>query len=413
MFKPTQKLIDNYLSLLHGKYRDIDPNNITNEDIKKLINANFFDGTNLSDKKIVDTLRDLILQKRLKNIDLSDIQFTAQAFTPDEFSPYIPGLEGWTDTVIWPKDKEIDPTKILKDNIHPAEMDTVHKKATGKNISIAIIDQRLYLEHPEYKDRIKHYEIVGDWPNNNSTTPDYHGSLVMGCAVGKNTGTAPDADVYYFASNNWPVNDAPDQEPLQFRHRKYFNMAIQKVLEINKTLPENQKIRFLSCSWGMADDQFREESDKLFNECEKNGIMVLGGFYKHERNKTRQCNKAGRTILTNGQDATEKYKMYPGIPTDFNTNPYYEGGYLYKKHGGSSSTFPYLAGVFACACQDNQIFFMRPNWQDELFKILEETAITDKNGGKMINPIGIRDRVSQIAREMEMNLIKQQSLQNE
>ena len=332
-------------------------------------------------------------------------------------------VQSWTDDIAWPQSilQNINPQQILEDAKHPDEMNTLHAQGfTGKGISIAIIDQRLYLEHPEYKDRIKHYEMVGHWPKMNNTA-DYHGSLVTGCAVGKTTGSAPDANIFYFAANNWPpfgkfksaIAKLFGVKVLEQNHRVYNNMAIRQVLEFNKTLPEEQKIRFLSCSWGSRNDQFREESDMLFDECEKNGIMVIGGFYKPERNKTRASTKTGKTIRSNGQDETEKYKMYPGIPTDCKTTPYYKGGYIYKKQGGASSTYPYIAGVFACACQDNQIFFTRPNWQDELFKILEETAIIDKNGGKMINPIGIRERVTQIAREMELNLIKQKSLQNE
>ena len=102
-----------------------------------------------------------------------------------------------------------------------------------------------------------------------------------------------------------------------------------------------------------------------------------------------------------------------GIPTDGKTTSFWQGGYCYTRQGGSSSTFPYIAGVFACACQENQIFFTRPNWQEELTTILQDTAILTENGGKIINPIGICERVSQIAREMEINLIKQKSLQNE
>jgi len=332
-------------------------------------------------------------------------------------------VQSWTDDITWPQTilQDINPQQILEYAKHQTEMDALHSQGfTGKGISIAIIDQRLYLDHPEYKDRIKHYEKVGWWPNPKESA-DYHGSLVMGCSVGKTTGTAPDANVFYFAANNWPpmgkfksaIAKLFGSKTLEQNHRVYDNMAIRRVLEINKTLPDKQKIRFLSCSWGSKNDQFREESDKLFDECEKNGIMVIGGFYKPERNKTRPSTKNGQKILSNGEDITEKYKMYPGIPTDCKTTPYFQGGYIYKRFGGASSTYPYLAGVFACACQDNQIFFTRPNWQDTLFQILEETAITDKNGSKMINPIGIRERVTQIAHEMEMNLIKQKSLQNE
>lgn len=321
-------------------------------------------------------------------------------------------IQEWTDNVKWPKSilEQTDPNKILEDAKHPTEMDSLHKRGlTGHGINIAIIDQKLYLEHPEYKDQIKHYELVGVWPEYDHA--DYHGSLVTGCAVGKTTGTAPDANIYYFAANNWAPKGKFKIKNLQDLHRLFQNQAIERVLAINKTLPENEKIRFLSCSWGGPDDQFAEESDKLFDECKKNGIMVLGGGYS--RIGHRSCNKSGTSLKMDGTDITEKIKSRVGIPTDCKTIPYYKGGYLYHTNGGESSTFPYLAGIFACALQNNQLFFTRENWQDDLIKILAETAKTLPNGGKMINPDGIEQRVSEITREMQNNLIKQQRLQNE
>ena len=322
-------------------------------------------------------------------------------------------IQEWTDNVKWPKSilEQTDPNKILEDAKHPTEMDSLHKRGlTGHGINIAIIDQKLYLEHPEYKDQIKHYELVGVWPEYDHA--DYHGSLVTGCAVGKTTGTAPDANIYYFAANNWAPKGKFKIKNLQDLHRLFQNQAIERVLEINKTLPETKKIRFLSCSWGGPEDQFYEQSVQLLKKCEENGIMVLGAGYSNINQ--RPCTKHGITIMMkDGEDVTEKMKNMIGIPTDCKTTPYFEGGYLYSKHGGLSSTFPYMAGVFACALQNNQLFFTRENWQDDLIKILAETAKTLPNGGKMINPDGIEQRVSEITREMQNNLIKQQRLQNE
>jgi len=351
---------------------------------------------------------------RLENCDLTDLDFL-------NFKDLLIGplnkqekIESWTDNVKWPETitKTINPQKILEDAKHPTEMDSLHKRGlTGHGINIAIIDQKLYLEHPEYKDQIKHYELVGVWPKYDHA--DYHGSLVTGCAVGKTTGTAPDANIYYFAANNWANYNTPfiaaqlkllSSETLKdTQHRLFENMAIKRVLEINNTLPENEKIRFLSCSWGRAIDQFYKESVELLDECEKNGIMVIGAEYKNERNKT--------------YDGNIRYPDpgKPGvlIPTNEKTTPYFRGGYVYSRDGGLSSTYPYIAGVFACALQNNQLFFTRPNWQDELFDILYQTASQTSNGARIINPDGIEQRVSEITHEMQNNLIKQQRLKNE
>ncbi len=354
--------------------------------------------------------------REIHDCDLSDITISSEIMTGPTSFEDTGIIVSWTDNVIWPTDitDKINPQQLLEDSKQPSEMKSVHSIGkTGKNIGIAIIDQRLYREHPEYADRIKHYESVGTWPQNDTTTPDYHGSLVVGCAAGKTTGTAPDGDIYYVAANNW-VNENKyekataklTEKPLQPGHRKYQNMAIRRILEINKTLPENKKIRFLSCSWGGPNDLFVEESNELFAECERNGIMVLGGGYK----SGPFCSRDKRF----GLDATKPWlKELVGIPTNGKTTPYFKGGYYYTRLGGASSTFPYLAGIFACALQDNTIFFTRPNWQDELIEIMQQTATEHPLGGKIINPSGIESRVSEIARAMEQNLLKQQASQHE
>lgn len=354
--------------------------------------------------------------REIHDYDLSDISISPEIMTGPTSFEDTGIIVSWTDNVIWPTDiiEKINPQQMLENAKQPSEMKSVHSIGkTGKNIGIAIIDQRLYREHPEYADRIKHYESVGTWPQNDTTTPDYHGSLVVGCAAGKTTGTAPDGDIYYVAANNW-VNENKyekataklTEKPLQPGHRKYHNIAIRRVLEINKTLPENKKIRFLSCSWGRLDDMFAKESNELFAECEKNGIMVLGGGYK----SGPFCSRDKRF----GLDATKPLlKELVGIPINGKTTPYFKGGYYYTRLGGASSTYPYLAGIFACALQDNTIFFTRPNWQDELIEIMQQTATEHPLGGKIINPSGIESRVSEIARAMEQNLLKQQASQHE
>ena len=346
--------------------------------------------------------------KKLHHVDLSELDLRDYEFMfVGQLDAYTSAKEAvkkhiilsWTDDVIWPTPdklpKEFNPQKILEEAKHPIEIDSVHNiGAMGKNIGIAIIDQRLYAEHPEYADRIKLNESIGGlWKPNGI---DYHPSLVCGCAVGKTTGTAPEADLYFFAADNHEKTKTGRIEI----SRKYQIIALKHILELNKTLPENKKIRFISCSWGDKTDLHEQECRELFDECERNGIMILGGAYKH--NNFISCNKSYPIKETE-----------VGIPTNGKTTPFWHGGYYYTRQGGSSSTFPYVAGVFACACQDNQIFFTRPNWQDDLSNILTETAIESEYGGKIINPIGIRERVTQIAREMERDLIKQKSVQHE
>ena len=364
-----------------------------------------------SDYTRVQSVPELLeLGGKLRNLDLSDLDLSDYANMFDgQLDPTISQAEttkngivlSWTDSVIWPSSDKlpdgINPAQILQDAKRPFGITDAHTAGkTGRGVSIAIIDQRLNREHDEYADRIKYYDVVDGYQDKNGI--DYHGSLVAGCAVGKNTGTAPDADLYYFAAPMIKITD--DNE--RVITREYVNDALKKLLALNKTLPENQKIHFVSCSWGSRTDLFTDETDTLFRQCEADGMMILGGAYKPL--PTVQCDPR--------YPNKNKFNRV-GIPTDGKTSPFFLGGYAYLRAGGSSSTFPYIAGVFASATQGNQIFFTRPNWQDELKDILVRTATESKNGGKIINPDAIVREVTRLSREMEMNLLKQKSMQNE
>lgn len=364
-----------------------------------------------SDYTRVQSVPELLeLGGKLRNLDLSDLDLSGYANMFDgQLEQYMSPADAkengiilsWTDSMIWPSSDKlpngIKPAQILQDAKRPFGITDAHNAGkTGRGISIAIIDQRLNREHTEYADRIKYYDVGDGYQDKNDI--DYHGSLVAGCAVGKNTGTAPDADLYYFAAPMIKITDNNERVIT----REYVNSALKKLLALNKTLPENQKIHFVSCSWGSRTDLFTDETDALFRQCEADGMMILGGAYKPL--STIQCDPR--------YPNKNKFNRI-GIPTDGKTSPFWLGGYAYTRAGGSSSTFPYIAGVFASATQGNQIFFTRPNWQDELKDILVRTATESKNGGKIINPDAIVHEVTRLSREMEMNLLKQKSMQNE
>lgn len=368
--------------------------------------------TNTPYKKIknIDELLQLPFEstpnyKRVHHVDLSGLDLSKEKdmftgplpkyYVSPEDAKQLKIVTDWTTDVIWPTaDKlppDFNPINELESAKTPTDTIKLHKAGkTGKNISIAIIDQRLNRQHPEYADNIKYYSVLGDTWDKDGT--DYHGSLVSGCAVGRTTGTAPDANLYYFAA---PMIVDGELD------RKYINEAIRQLLEINKTLPENKKIRFLSCSWGGIKDKGADESKALFDECEKNGIMVIGGAYKE---------------MSTYVPYDKRYKNKTnciGIPTNGKTTPFWQGGYYYTRQGGQSSTFPYIAGILACATQGNALFFTRQNWPDELRNIIKQTATNSPEHGLAINPDGIAETVTQITKEMEKQVIINKSNQHE
>lgn len=354
----------------------------------------------------------------LDKVDLSDLdlQNHENIFSGKLDNPYQlsddnnTSVNGWTTNVIWPTKekmpKNFNPEILLENSKHPYGMQELHDTGiNGSGISIGIIDSTL-AEHPEYDEALQrgHYEIIGNnWYGHKGG--DFHGSMVTGCAVGKSTGCAPKANLYYIAANNW-TDEELNLPRAQGTHRI---KALQRIIEINNTLPENKKIRFLSCSWGINScaKEYEQELIQTIKKCEQNGIMVI---LCHYGNATKIVPCDARYGTLSKSFSTEERT---GIPTNGKTTPYYKGGFLYQRTGGASSTPPYIAGVFACACQGNQTFFTRPDWQNDLWNILQETSTESEHGGKIINPIAIRERVTQITRNMNLELLQTMGTQHE
>ncbi|MCQ2571411.1 MAG: S8 family serine peptidase [Alphaproteobacteria bacterium] len=347
--------------------------------------------------KSVDNLRGMY---SLDFHDLSALDLSAMSnlFT-DQYPKDNSVIGGWTENVIWPtQDKmpqNFNPTEILKTSKHPLFMDELHKKnITGRGVNVAIIDTTLNRDHPEYAHAIKYYsenDTLRDTPN---THPVMHGSLVCSALAGKECGTAPDVSIFYFA----------DGMKGDFNQQL---IALKKVLDLQKKLPDKDKIRILSCSFGIEANstgtkntpECIAETHKVLQELHDSGILVI------------QCD--GKEFFNFNPKFGPQKTDTISIPTDARTFAYYKGGYKYGNSNGDSAAAPYLAGVIACALQGNQIFCTRPNWIDEIKDIMKRTATESENGGKIVNPYGIVNAVSEIARTMEIQLIKQQSIQHE
>ncbi|MCP5111783.1 MAG: hypothetical protein GY953_13215 [bacterium] len=99
---------------------------------------------------------------------------------------------------------------------------------------IAILDSPLSVDHQEYADRLLLYEEVhikiGEGAN-------MHGTAVASIAVGKTAGVAPGAELFYIA----PQTDL-DHEEGGGPTLRYWARGIDRILEINKQLPEGRKI---------------------------------------------------------------------------------------------------------------------------------------------------------------------------
>ena len=103
---------------------------------------------------------------------------------------------------------------------------------TGSGVNVAILDQPLLTDHPEFADRIAAYYDTGC----EGETGSMHGPAVASLLAGKTIGVAPDANIYYAAWPSW------------LQDSRYAADALDWVLEQNEALPEGEKIRVVSVS---------------------------------------------------------------------------------------------------------------------------------------------------------------------
>lgn len=309
----------------------------------------------------------------------------------------------------WPDDMppSFNPEKAIELGKDPGlRIKELHNKGiTGKSVSIAIIDQPLLIEHVEYKDRLKLFEEIYN-PIIESNNASMHGTAVASIAVGKNVGIAPEAKLYYISTFA-----AGEKHTRDFT---YYAMSIDRVLEINKTLPEDEKIRVISLSIGWnSKEKGYAEMVAAVERAKEQGIFVVSsslsetyGFYFHglgrdtfkDPNKY-EAYKPGYWWEKQFYEGTnEKDKEILLVPMDARStaSPIGEQDYVFYSGGGWSWCTPYIAGLYALACQVKPSVTPEEFWNTAL--ATGETIELKKDGeiyklGKIANPGGLIEKL--------------------
>lgn len=271
----------------------------------------------------------------------------------------------------------------------------LHKKGiTGKGVGIAIIDQSLLVDHVEYKEQLKLYEEIHCYDERAAM----HGPAVASIAVGKNVGVAPEADLYYIAETHGTVNEQGKFE----WDLTWLAKSIDRIVEINRILPEGKKIRVISISLGIGENMSGyKETFESIRKAREEGIYTI---YVGSKDFTG----LGRNPLKDADDITsytkgefwknkEYYNNQLLIPMDARctASPTGINDYVYYREGGLSWTVPYLAGLYALACQVNPdisldvFFFEAFNTSDTV--IMDSS--TEERLGKIVNPIRLFEKI--------------------
>lgn len=313
----------------------------------------------------------------------------------------------------WPKLMPVgfNPDSIMEIGKNPGlSIRTLHQMGiTGKGVGIAIIDQDLLVDHYEYKDQLRMYEEIHSMKGAKAAM---HGAAVASIAVGKTVGVAPEAELYYISSQlasiwtmfKYKLFNNRDVNP------KWYAKSINRILEINNTLPSDKKIRVISIAFGSDKKSFL----KAIAKASKEGVFVISSSISRTHNL--RFHGLGKECLTNSDDInsyfpgswwSESFYKSPDrfnidstlmVPMDSRCTASQSGknSYVYYSMGGWSWSIPYVAGLYALACQVKPSVTPQEFWNNalETGNIIE----IDKNGrkykfGKIVNPVNLMENL--------------------
>jgi hypothetical protein len=267
-----------------------------------------------------------------------------------------------------------------------------NKGITGIGVGIAIIDATLLVNHVEYVNQLRLYEETDDIKDLD-VRASMHGPAVASIAVGKTVGVAPEADLYFIGSSCL----TPEDQIVDFA---CIAKNVRRILEINRLLPEDRKIRVISMSIGWnPKSKGYEEIEAATQEARDAGILVVyadidgihGGNFQGlgryplsdpDDFKSYQPGLAWANSFYEGNQFTDRLL----IPMDARTtaSPTGVNDYVFYPEGGLSWSIPYIAGVYALAVQ------VKPSiTPEEFWSLAMKTGqMTELNHEGIIIPFG-------------------------
>lgn len=248
-------------------------------------------------------------------------------------------------------------------------VDILHEHGfTGKGMTIAYVDQPFGPHEQTEKANIHYTNNAGERYSNTM-----HGATVSSMLVGKESGTAPEVELYYYGHASWEGDMATRAE------------CLYQIIEQNKDLPEGQKIRMVGFSDNIRpqeknNDQFVEAVEA----CEAAGIMVwFCGDYAvasfvpfSDRN---DLNNLYSDYQYGGWDPELVYVPASGRSAAADTG--YDQ-YIYWSSGGLSWTMPYMLGLYAIVLEIDPAMT-----KDDIRTLVKETAYESVQGLRIVDPL--------------------------
>lgn len=273
----------------------------------------------------------------------------------------------------------------------------------GSGVSMAIIDQKLS-PHWEYNDNLVWYQEEFNEEHMNDQG-SMHGAAVASIAVGKMVGVAPKAKLYYFASD---LADGiePDKRPeteeeeKNLRTSRYYARVLYDIIDMNRDLPEDEKIVVVSVSAAPAWSKDPDIWKRALEKAKKAGIFVTTTSIREEYGLTD--NGVNRDVYGDPDNPESYSQTYwqadykPSIevqkktlcfPMDHRTTAAPNGyeDYVHYANGGMSWAKPFEAGVYVLAKQ-----VKRDITPEEFFKVgLETGTYSERAKCVLVNPVAL------------------------
>lgn len=273
----------------------------------------------------------------------------------------------------WPRalPPDADPDAALEQGKDPGlGVRALHERGiTGKGVGIGIIDQTLLADHAEYRDQLRYYNEHGRMRELDASM---HGPAVASIAVGKTTGVAPDALLYFIADQHHTeyLADPKRTEGAGWRDMEdVSNRAkdIDEFIALNRMLAEDEKIRVISISNGwMAGEAGADKMEAAIGRARAAGIAVVwisadDPLMKQYFGMSREwmADPNGYAALRPATWIRDEVLAGEGAmdclltPMDGRTvaGPQGREAYSFYQNGGMSWVMPYVAGLYALAWQ--------------------------------------------------------------
>lgn len=344
--------------------------------------------------------KDISYSPDKKELDIRSVDCTNKDLS--KYSGEMISFDNYTkfpqDTTKWPFD--FNPYQIMERQRNPGlNVRKLHEQGIdGTGISMAIIDQPLS-PHDEYNDNLVHYE---EFLTSKVYESEMHGSAVSSIAVGKTVGVAPRAKLYYFAAD---LTDGLFQnDETKSRTSRYYAAALDKIVEINKTLQDNEKIVVVSVSslpsWSRDPEIWNTSLDKA----KKAGVFVItvnvdkeygfhdNGVYRYVLQDPDKFESYSKSVWQK-EYKTQDYKNTLCFPIDHRTTaaPNAPTEYVHYASGGLSWMVPFEAGLYVLAKQ------VKPSvTPEEFFKIgLETGYYSESTECVLVNPVELIKKLQQ------------------